>query len=228
MGAANQANLSKIHCFLGLLGTSAAASGPGSFSSARSPTLAHVGAPKARLGFRANDKRPRRGASWAFSTTVDLRVGREFTPLRLLEAGILPLRADLPKDCGIERGVGRLAAGAGPVAFLRHDLDHLLTVHRLLGLAQDASGGVDGADLLWLLVGGFGLWGLGSEWCVLRRGELGWDAGWDLARGVKRLESSRHGQKEPRRPYLSECRPITGDNLAAGQDQRSSKICTHA
>jgi site-specific DNA recombinase len=71
----------------------------------------------------------------------------------------------------VERGVRRLAAGAGPEALRRHRFDHLLAVHRFAVLAQDLGGGVDGAELL-RLGGGLGL-GLGGLRGLGLRGLVG-------------------------------------------------------
>src|SRR5262245_48921452 len=114
----------------------------------------------------SNEKRPRQGVSWATGLLERLAGQHELAALALLKPGILSLGADLPKDRAVERGVGRLAAGAGPVALRRHGFDQLLAVHGLAVLAQDLRSGIDGAELRLGL--GLGLARLGRR--GLRRG----------------------------------------------------------
>ena len=80
------------------------------------PDDAHVG-PRGRGGgpvvvWDANEKTPQRrgrGASWAANGRLRQC---EVAAFGLLEPGLLPLRVDLPQDGRVERGRGRLAAGA--------------------------------------------------------------------------------------------------------------------
>src|SRR5436853_515082 len=52
--------------------------------------------------------------SFNFRDTFLGGFGGELPALRLREAGVLPLLVDLARDGAVERGVGRLAAGARP------------------------------------------------------------------------------------------------------------------
>jgi hypothetical protein len=84
------------------------------------------------------------------------------------EPGLSALDLHLSQDGGVQRGVGRQAVGAGPVPLPSHHLNQLNTVHRLARLFQDASGGVQGADLLSLGFLGLRLalrLGFAFRWC---------------------------------------------------------------
>ncbi len=76
-----------------------------------------------------------------------LAVEGEQAATGLLEGRVSPLVPDLPQQRGVERGLGRLPAGARPVPLGRHRLDHRLTGHRLFGFGQYAFSGGDLAQL---------------------------------------------------------------------------------
>src|SRR5262249_53256799 len=74
--------------------------------------------------------------------------GPELAPLGLLESGVLALGLELAQNRGVQRRGWRLAARGGPVALVRHRLDHLLAVHGLAGLAKELGRRIDRAQLL--------------------------------------------------------------------------------
>src|SRR6516165_7172147 len=96
----------------------------------------------------ANPKRPRRwpGGRRRGSHSEAARAG-------LHEPGLRALDSDLAQNRGRQRGVGGLAAGAGPVTLGGHRANHLLGAQRLAGLGQDPGGGVEGRHLLLLGLG---------------------------------------------------------------------------
>src|SRR5260370_18279601 len=77
----------------------------------------------------------------------------ELAAFRLLESGVLPLVADLPRDAGIKSGMRRLAAGRGPVPLSRHRLDHLLAGHRFALFGENLRRRVQAAQLAVLALG---------------------------------------------------------------------------
>src|SRR5690242_16814498 len=101
----------------------------------RGPTLAHVAS-------RANawpERLPtRRGPDWGplgrngGKSRLSNPLEAEAARARLLEAAGFSLGRDLAQDGGIQRGLGRLAGGRGPVTLLGHRLDQLLAAHRLI------------------------------------------------------------------------------------------------
>lgn len=76
----------------------------------------------------------------------------ELPAVDLAEARLAALVALLAHHGGVERGVRRLAAGAGPQVLFGHRGDQFLGVHGLAGLLQNRCGGVEGADALGLLL----------------------------------------------------------------------------
>lgn len=89
--------------------------------------------------YAQNKKTPKRGerrALWAKCLVV-LAVGRELTSFGLLEPGVFAFGVNLPHDRAVERGVRRLAAWTGPIAFLCHRFDHLFGVEWFGRFAQD-------------------------------------------------------------------------------------------
>src|SRR5260370_11394483 len=103
---------------------------------------------------RPTKKGPRPGGLRSKSLLLHSHLDLELAAFGLREPGGLPLLVDLALYGRVKSRVGRLAARALPVSLLFHDLDHLLAVHRLFGLRQDAGCSVEDADLLPLRFGG--------------------------------------------------------------------------
>ena len=93
-----------------------------------------------------HEKRPRVGAVWGTEQRA-LFSQLELAPLGLHKPRLFLLEHDFPQDGRVQGAVGRLAAGALPIAFGLHCVDQLLGGKRLFGFAQDLGRRIERAGL---------------------------------------------------------------------------------
>lgn len=126
----------------------------------------------------------------------------EMAPVGFAESGLGPLGPDLPENGCIQRCVGCLPPGAGPVPLRRHRFDHLFGVEGFFGFVENLCGSIECAQLAGRFRGRvrrlLGGWFLAGNRLFGGLGFRGGSLGHDLVSFVGKIAPPTEGDQRPR------------------------------